>query len=126
MLVRLLLLAIAGAGGTMARYGIQHHAAARSWSPVAGTLLVNLVGCLAFGLIWGALHERDLLHGDLRVVLLTGFLGAFTTFSAFIADSAGLARSGDPTWAALNIVGQVMLGGLLLGIGVFASRSLMA
>lgn len=123
MLLRLSLIALAGAAGTLARYGIQHQAAIRAWSPVTGTLLVNLVGCLAFGLAWGALHQRDLLVGDLRLVLLTGFLGAFTTFSAFIADSTSMARSGDHVLAACNVVGQVVFGALLLGIGVLIART---
>jgi CrcB protein len=122
MIVRLALLALTGAIGTLARYGIQNQARTRDWSPWLGTLTVNLAGCFAFGVVWGLLDRRGLLESDLRLVLLTGFFGAFTTFSGLIGDSAGLARHGDATVAVINLALSVVLGSALLVGGVLLSR----
>jgi CrcB protein len=118
MLVRVMLLALTGALGTVTRYGIQHQAKLRDLSPWIATLAVNSLGCLAFGIAWGLLDRRGLLASDLRIVLLTGFFGAFTTFSGLMGDSAGLARHGDASVAAVNIALSVVLGGVLLVGGV--------
>jgi CrcB protein len=122
MLVRLTLLGVAGAAGTLARYGVQIGVVQRSGHPAVGTFIVNVLGCLALGIAWGMLDRRDLLAGDLRLVLLTGLLGAFTTFSALMFDTARLARDTSVALAVLNIGGQVVVGLLLLAAGVALGR----
>ena len=52
-----------------------------------GTLVVNVVGCFLFGVVWSLEHERLLIGDDTRVVILAGFMGAFTTFSTFIFET---------------------------------------
>jgi CrcB protein len=79
----------------------------------AGTVVVNLVGCLIIGILSGLAEKRHLLSPDTRLLLITGFLGGFTTFSAFGLETMSLLRRGKLLWALLNI-GLSVLGGLLM------------
>lgn len=72
----------AGAGAVL-RWRIGAWAAAAWPSFPAGTLLVNLIGSLAIGVVAGLLESRAHVPREVRLLLVTGFLGGFTTFSAF-------------------------------------------
>jgi CrcB protein len=122
VLLRLALLGVAGAAGTMARYSIHLGVVSRYAHPAAGTFVVNVTGCFLLGLCWSMLHQRDLLAADIRLVLMTGFLGAFTTFSALLFDTAKVARDISPTAAVLNIAGQIVLGAIAMGVGAWLGR----
>jgi CrcB protein len=123
-LLRLALVALAGAAGTASRYGVQLGLGGRWTHPAIATFMVNVTGCFLLGIVWSMLHSRDLLAGDLRLVLLTGFLGAFTTFSALMFDTARLARDHSVMFAALNLSSQVAVGLALLGVGTLVGRLL--
>jgi fluoride exporter len=119
--VKILLLFLAGGLGTLSRYqlaGLAHRLTETGF-PV-GTLAVNMAGCFLFGLAWTLLEERLALGPDVRIIVLTGFLGAFTTFSTFVFETANLLRFGQWAWAAANIVGQngVGIACLLAGIAL--------
>lgn len=110
---KLLLVGLAGMCGTLARYGVSVWAEQRFGpASVAGTLLVNLSGCFLAGLFFqlsaGRLHVGD----AARAALFVGFLGGFTTFSAYGLQTFGLLRDGRAGWAALNVAAS-NLGGLL-------------
>jgi CrcB protein len=83
--------------------------------------VVNVVGCLVFGLIAGAAQERVVLGPEARAFLLAGVLGGFTTFSSYMNESFVLVREGQFGWAALNLGGQVVVG----FIGFWAGYSAM-
>ncbi|NLF07556.1 MAG: CrcB family protein [Pirellulaceae bacterium] len=123
MAYKLILLAVAGAAGTLARYGlgglVQNHCEKLfPW----GTVAVNLSGCLAFGLIWTALEQRWPVGGETRAIVLVGFLGAFTTFSTFIFETEELLHVGQ--W--LPAIGYFTLhnvGGLAaMAVGMIVGR----
>lgn len=121
------MLALGGALGTLGRYGVQAGLVQRSAHPALGTAAVNMIGCLLLGLAWGAFHRTRVdgslvLDGDLRLMVVTGMLGAFTTFSALMFDTARLARDDSLVLALANVGGQVVLGGALLVAGVLATR----
>lgn len=82
-----------------------------------GTFAVNLLGCLAFGLIAGA-FARTGTAPVARTFVLVGVLGGFTTFSAFAAENVAMLTAGQLGRVALNVAGQVVLGlaGLWLGL----------
>jgi CrcB protein len=109
--VNLLLIAIGGAVGSVAR-----HLLSTFVLRVTGTLfpldtfVVNVIGCLVFGAIAGAATQRVQIAPALRLFLLTGILGGFTTFSSYAFESFTLVRDGQFLWASLNVVGQVIAG----------------
>ncbi|MEN6406476.1 MAG: CrcB family protein [Thermoguttaceae bacterium] len=125
MFQKLLLLAAAGSLGTLARYGLgglvqNHYGKVFPW----GTVAVNLLGCLAFGLVWSALQERWSGSGEARAIILIGFMGAFTTFSTFMFETNQLLR--DSQWmSALGYFALHNVGGLVaLVIGLVVGRLL--
>jgi CrcB protein len=117
LLLRLLLLCLAGSAGTLARYGVYEGCgrllARTGWQLPAATLIVNIVGSFLFGLVW-AMWDQQRMSMQTRVVLLGGFMGAFTTFSSFAFDTGDLIARGQYVGAAANV-----LANNVLGIGAF-------
>ena len=109
--MNLLLIAIGGALGSVARYLLSTLVLRVSGTlfPL-GTFIVNLAGCVAFGAIVGAAQQRFVLTPEARAFLLVGVLGGFTTFSSYAFESVALLRDGQFLAAAINIVGQVVAG----------------
>lgn len=117
-MTKLLLIALAGAVGTLARYGVTLGLARAIGDRFPwGTFAVNLLGCALFGLVLALVRDRAKLGPEAGTVLLVGFMGGFTTFSSFVADSQSLWASGRPLVAVANVLGQNALGlvGFLLG-----------
>jgi CrcB protein len=102
--------AIGGMLGAMARFGVGK-AVAGTWGSALpyGTLVVNLTGSFAIGLLLTVLLDRvaDPLW---RLLLVTGFLGGYTTFSAYSYELIALIVSGRVTWAAAYLVASNLLG----------------
>jgi len=119
MPIKLLMIAIGGASGAMARYGVSH-LAHRWWGSAFpwGTFTVNMLGCFFFGLIAGTAQERAWISPNARMLLLTGFMGAFTTFSTYAFESSGLLRDAQWLPAAANLLGQTALGLFLVIAGL--------
>jgi len=67
-------------------------------------------------MIAGAAEQRVQLAPDLRLFLLVGVLGGFTTFSSYAFESVSLIRDGQFVWASINVVGQVVAG--LIGLAI--------
>ncbi|MFN7914873.1 MAG: fluoride efflux transporter CrcB [Vicinamibacterales bacterium] len=109
--MNILLIAIGGAVGSVCRYLVTS-AVLRALGTLfpAGTFVVNVVGCLVFGVITGLAQDRITLSPDARAFLLAGVLGGFTTFSSYMNESAVLVREGQFLWAGLNLGGQVAVG----------------
>ncbi len=126
MLQRMLLIALAGAFGTLARYGlggVVQRVSPETHLPV-GTLVVNVVGCFLFGVVWSLAHERLLIDSEARLVILVGFMGAFTTFSTFIYETGSFLNDARWLMATVNILIQTLIGLLSLFGGVLVGRSL--
>ena len=86
MRMHLLWLTISGGIGTLLRYFVSGNVGKCLLTvPVRGTLVVNLLGCFLFGLCY-ALFEKNYVLCDYRIIVLTGFLGGFTTMSAFAGE----------------------------------------
>lgn len=75
-----------------------------------GTLVVNVFGCLAIGLLGGLAESRYVLEPGQRLFLMAGILGGFTTFSAFAFESLALVQDGALMKATFNVVAQLVLG----------------
>lgn len=107
-MLNIALVAAGGAIGSVLRY-LVGLAAARSLGPAFpfGTLTVNLVGGFLIGLVAGVFAMRAEAPQELRVFLITGCLGGFTTFSAFSLDVVTLLERGDSGLAALYLLVSV-------------------
>ena len=119
----MLLVALGGAVGSVARYKLSglvlHHAI--DWRFPAGTFAVNVLGCLAAGVLAGLAERHDLLSPEARLLLFTGVLGGFTTFSAFGLETMFLLRRGETWIAGANVLGSVVAGLLALWLGLAVS-----
>lgn len=98
-------LAVAGGLGTVARAGVTILAtrlfgAGFPW----GTVAVNALGALAFGMIVGATRSRVALPQGIETILLVGLLGGFTTFSSYAFQAVELWESGRPGLAVASVV----------------------
>jgi CrcB protein len=89
-----------------------------------GTMLVNVAGSLAMGLLIAWLARRSSGDADLRLLLATGFLGGFTTFSAFSLDAVSLYERGALTAAAAYVIASVTVSILALFGGLWLARQL--
>lgn len=119
---KIVLLAVSGALGTLARYGLAGFVQKISGTPSPwGTLAVNIIGCFAAGILFSIFEYKWTISTETRVLILIGFMGAFTTFSAFILETEQLIRSSEWTFAITNVVLQnglglvVMIAGMKLG-----------
>lgn len=90
-----------------------------------GTLWVNLIGSLIIGSLW-ELSERISIAPDLRIFVLVGILGGFTTFSSFALETINLLREGETGYALINIFATNILGLLLVIVGMFLSKELLS
>ncbi len=116
-------LALAGGCGTLARYwlsGLVYGVMGRAFP--WGTAVVNLVGCLLFGIVFVLADERLFIRPDIRMFILVGFMGAFTTFSSLIFETSQLLQGSQWLYAAGNIVGQNVLGFTAFALGVLIGR----
>lgn len=117
MVQKLLLIGAGGAAGALLRYavsGVVYRLLGTSFP--WGTLIVNVSGCFVIGLLW-AVGERAPFPKGLHVLVFTGVLGAFTTFSTYGLETFSLLRDGEialglANFLASNLVG---LGAVILG-----------
>lgn len=119
-----LLVALGGALGAVSRFALVRVATPLGAGFPLGTLLVNLLGCLLAGALVQWLSMRAP-AGAWRPLLQVGFLGAFTTFSAFAVDSLGLWQEGQAGLVLLNVLANVALSLGAVLAGVWAARALL-
>ncbi len=114
--LRLTLIAIFGAAGTLARYGLQGVVQIRMGNTFPyGTLLINLTGCFLLGLIGQFTLNRMVISPDWRVAIAVGFFGGYTTFSSFGWETAKMLEEGS-WFRAAAYVGASVFAGLLLSV----------
>lgn len=121
----LVFVALGGAAGSVSRYLLSQWTQAQ-WQgafPLA-TLLVNLLGSCAIGVLF-ALLERQVLHADWRGLLMVGFLGAFTTFSTFSLETFALWESGQAAQALGYMLASVTLCVIGAGLAITLTRALL-
>ena len=120
---KLVLLAIAGAAGTLARYalgGLMQRLCGTSFP--WGTLAINVIGCLLFGFFWTLGTERMLISAQTRIVVLTGFMGAFTTFSTYAFETAQMLSDDEWQRAFGNFALENVVGILAVFLGFAIGR----
>jgi CrcB protein len=125
MLRQILLVAIGGAAGSVARH-LVGVASLRLFGPAFpfGTLIVNLVGAFVMGVFVELLARRFGASTDLRLLIATGVLGGFTTFSSFALDTAVLWERGDTLSSFVYVATTLVLGLAALFLGLGLARTL--
>ena len=123
MALKILLLGLAGGLGTLTRYFTGNWVArcagdAFLWA----TFVVNMTGCFLFGLVVGLFERTGEWGSDFRLILLTGFMGAFTTYSTYAFQTAELMEESHWGSAAANLLGQNIGGVVLVLAGLFLGR----
>jgi fluoride exporter len=108
MIKNFLLVGLGGAVGSMLRFIVQR--LVNTATLPYGTLLVNIAGCFLIGLLWG-LTTRNSVTQTTGLLLISGFCGGFTTFSAFSFE--GVQMMQDSRWLMLaGYIGASVIGGL--------------
>lgn len=117
-----LLVGIGGFTGSMVRYWMSSYIQQLTNHTVfpLGTLAVNVLGCFIIGVLSQLAEDYGIFTNEAKLLIFTGFLGGFTTFSAFGNETMNLLREGQTLLALGNITGHIVLG---LG-AVWLARSL--
>ena len=117
--MNVILVGVGGALGSMARYGLGLAVPSATF-PFA-TLAVNVMGCLGIGMVLPSVERATALAPEIRLLVVVGFLGGFTTFSAFASESLALLRTGAGT-ALVNVAANVILGlgAVIAGRAIFS------
>jgi len=120
-----LLIAAGGAAGAVSRYVVD--GSLTRWlggSFPMGTLVVNLSGSFVLGILFALVIERSSLPAGVREPVMIGFIGAYTTFSTWMLESARLMESGAWLLAAANLGGSVLLGLIAVFAGLAVGRAI--
>ncbi|MFA6001278.1 MAG: fluoride efflux transporter CrcB [Thermoleophilia bacterium] len=120
-----LVIGLGGFAGAVSRYIVGLWIGER-WgrSFPLGTMAVNISGCFLIGLLMSAFLEKSMVSPQWRSFLVVGFLGAYTTFSAFEYETGGLIKDGELLYAALNVILSVAAGFAALKLGEVFARAL--
>ena len=117
----IMFIGIAGALGTLSRYGLSQVANRVGGGGFPfGTLLVNVAGCFLIGYVMHIGLATDRIPAAWRLTITVGFLGGLTTFSSFSYETVRLMEDGAWLMAVGNIAGNVVLavGATILGMGL--------
>jgi len=117
----LVLIAVAGAIGAISRYALVNLIGGRNFP--WGTLTVNIVGSCLMGIAYVAIVEKSFISPEMKPLFMTGFLGAFTTFSAFSLEAWELMDRGEPLQALTYVAGSVIFCLIAVTAGVFVTRA---
>ena len=120
-----LLVAIGGAAGAVLRYGVGR-LAIHYLGPgtVIGTFAVNVTGSFALGLFLALAVPRGSVPADLRAMVAIGLLGGYTTFSTLSYDAIRMLESGEVGRAAVNLLGNLVIGLAAAWLGLLTGRAL--
>ena len=118
MIKAILFVGIGSSLGGIVRYLISRYLMNMTGSsfPI-GTLIVNLLGCLIIGLLYGLFDRGNLMNTNLRLFLTVGFCGGFTTFSTFMGDNFQLVKEGNFLLGSIYLSASIILGYLFLYLG---------
>src|SRR3990172_6104431 len=123
----LLIVGVGGFVGSILRYWMSGVAQRWTYSdfPI-GTLVVNLVGCLAVGAFWSLVEYREWFSPETRLFVTVGILGGFTTFSAFGYETFALLHDREYLAALANVGANVLAGIAAVIIGWMAAKAFAA
>ncbi|KQY40163.1 fluoride efflux transporter CrcB [Rhizobium sp. Root483D2] len=124
-MTHILLVAAGGAVGSVLRYLVGLWTL-RSFGPAFpwGTLTVNITGSFLIGVLAETIARKFGASVEMRVFLITGILGGYTTFSAFSLDAMTLLERGEPVTALIYVASSVLLSALAVFAGLALMRAM--
>ena len=123
MLKNLIFVAIGGASGSILRYLIHWIISKKSTSQFPyQTVLVNILGCLLIGILIGYFAENQNVNEALKLLLITGFCGGFTTFSAFGLENITMLQNQNYQMAISYTLVSLIFGILAVGFGIYITK----
>ena len=123
-MIKTIAVLVGGAIGTGCRYWLSTfvYSIVEPTFPYAN-FIINVSGSFIIGVLWGLFEQRLLVSPILRVALITGVLGGYTTFSSFSFETYALLRGGEFGLALLNAAGSVVLGLAAVWVGMRLAHS---
>ena len=119
MIKNFLIVGLGGAVGSMLRYGVQRILQVQGTATFpTGTLLVNIAGCFLIGILWSMISRSLTWNEEMKLLLMTGFCGGFTTFSAFTLEGIGLLKENKTALFLIYLTASVVGGLLATFIGI--------
>lgn len=118
----LIAVAVGGALGALARYGMSLMLNNVEHKIQFGTLACNVIGSFLMGVLFVLILEKEHWNPELRPLLMVGFMGAFTTFSTFSLETVAMLSEGHVMWAAIYILLSVILCITALAGGLWFTR----
>lgn len=124
-MTHIFLVAAGGALGSVLRYLVGLWTL-RSFGPSFpwGTLTVNITGSFLIGVLAEVIARKFGASAEMRVFLITGILGGYTTFSAFSLDAITLLERGEPVTALIYVASSVLLSALAVFAGLVLMRAM--
>jgi CrcB protein len=124
-MANILIIGIGGFLGAVTRYGMAVWIGQR-WgrSFPLGTFIINVSGSFLIGLLMTLMTERIIENPQWRLLLVVGFLGAYTTFSTFEYETGALLKDSEWLFAGLNVIGSVFVGFIALKLGEVIAKSI--
>jgi fluoride exporter len=119
MIKNFLIVGLGGAAGSMVRYAVQKSFQVQSAAAFpTGTLLVNIAGCFIIGILWSMVSRTLSWNEEMKLLLMTGFCGGFTTFSAFTLEGIGLLKENKAALFLIYLTASVVGGLIATFIGI--------
>lgn len=123
MIKNILLIALGGGLGSALRY-LSNIGVEKIWTNKLyyATFLVNIIGCFLIGLLMGYLQKNESDNSALKLLLITGFCGGFTTFSSFGLENYNLLQSQNYITSLLYIASSIIVGIVFVGLGIYLTK----
>lgn len=123
MIKTLLTIALGGGLGSILRFLLQRSITSEQEGGFpTGTLIVNLTGCLLIGILWGLGERTNSFSSEMKLFLITGLCGGFTTFSAYSQEALLLLRDGRFNFFLLYLGSTLLAGFCLTWMGYYLSK----
>jgi CrcB protein len=123
MIKQILLVGLGGGVGSIFRFLTSYFTLKAGNHPLpVATFIVNMAGCLLIGLLAGIAIRQQWLDENMRLLLMTGFCGGFTTFSAFSLENMQMFQSGQYVSLVLYVLASIVFGFAAVGVGLLLTK----